>query len=272
MPRSRGAQSTAKETMYDFISTADAVSRWTGLGVTLPKKLSTAIEVFEAIRWVEVAHPVEFDLADITAANAEEKIAEFASRLLPSLKTGDHPGRTPLEEAKRQMLTQAARAIVREASSAVPAVIEQLQPKFNKHAAAYVAAVDSLPDTVDSESLLRAGVTAVQAYAVAKDEAAWLAGVSSWVAGTRDLPGHGGDVDVALRILRPGDALQLAKLETAQHRTNVDPTLYALNPVFYTAAREGIAFGINTLRECAEIRQSLAITPQNISSPVTMAR
>ncbi|CAG7607824.1 hypothetical protein SIM91_10640 [Rhodococcus opacus] len=258
--------------MYDNISTADAVSRWNSLGVKLPKELATAVEVFEAIRWVETGHTVPFDLADITAANAEEKLVEFANRLLPALKTGDHLSRTPLEEAKRRMLDAAAREVLGKATAAVPVVIEQLTPEFDKHAAAYVAAVASLPDIVDSDSLVQAGPLAVQAYMTAQTEAAYLDKVSSWVAGTRDLPGFAGlDVEVALRTLRPADALQLAKLDAAQYK-NVNQTLGALDKVLYTAAREGIEFGINTLRECAEIRRSLAITPQNVSSRVTMVR
>ncbi|OBI54721.1 hypothetical protein A5667_24910 [Mycolicibacterium fortuitum] len=251
--------------MYDIISTADAVSRWNGLGVKLPKELSTAVEVFEAIRWVEVGHAVEFDLANITAANAEARVVEFAGRLVPALKSGDHLNRTPLEEAKCRMLDAAARAVLSKATAAVPVVIEQLQPEFDKHAAAYVAAVDLLPETIDSDSLVQAGAAAVTAYATAQVEAAWLNRVSSWVAGTRGLPGFAGlDVDVPLRILRPADALQLAKLDAAQHKT-ANQTLGALNTVFYTAAREGIEFGINTLRECADIRQELAFTPDKVT-------
>lgn len=107
----------------------------------------------------------------------------------------------------------------------------------------------------------------MQAYMTAQTEAAWLNQVSSWVAGTRGLPGFAGlDVAVALRILRPADVLQLAKLDAAQCKYNVDPTLQSLNPVFYTAAREGIEFGINSLRECAEIRQSL----EEVSGRVTI--
>jgi hypothetical protein len=167
------------------------------------------------------------------------------------------------------MLDAAAREVLSKATAAVPVVIEQLTPEFDKHAAAYTAAVADLPDTVDSNSLVQAGAAAVTAYGTAQTEATWLNQVSSWVAATRGLPGFAGlDVEVALR---PADALQLAKLDAAQHKT-VDQTVSALNKVFYTAAREGIEFGINTLRECAEIRRSLAITPQNVSSRVTMVR
>ncbi|MBM4557990.1 hypothetical protein GS466_23685 [Rhodococcus hoagii] len=255
--------------MYDSISTADAVSRWNGMGVKLPKELSTAVETFEAIRWIETGHAVQFDLADITAANAEEKLVDFANRLVPALKVGDHLSRTPLEEAKHRMLDAAAHDLLGKASAAVPVVIEQLTPEFDKHAAAYIAAVADLPEKIDSASLLQAGPLVVQAYTTAQTEAAWLNQVSSWVAGTRGLPGFAGfDVEVALRILRPADVLQLAKLDGANHKNNVDSTLLSLNPVFYTAAREGIEFGINTLRECAEIRQSL----EEVGSRVTMAR
>lgn len=249
------------------IHTADAVSRWTGLGVKLPADLKKAVAVFEAVRYVEVDYPVDFDLADITAANAEAKVAEFAGRLVPALKTGDHLSRTPLQEAKGRMLAAAAGDVVRNASAAVPGVIEQLTPEFDKHAAAYVAAVDLLPETIDSDSLLKAGATAVQAYAAAQAEAEYLNRVSSWVAGTRDLPGHGGEVEVVLRVLRPASPKQLAALDAAHHRTNAGPTLHVLDPVFYTAAREGVEFGINTLREAANIRQSLAITPEKIKFP-----
>jgi hypothetical protein len=243
--------------MYDHINTAHSVSRWTDLGINLPKELGSAVEVFEALRWVETGRAVEFDLAGVTAANAEAKVTEFANRLVPAMKTGDHLARTPLEEAKSRMLKAAARDVLNQAAAAVPVVITELTPAFNEHVEAYVAAVDSLPESIDSESLVDAGAVAVSAYATAQIEAAWLGNVSSWVAGTSGLPGFAGsDADPALRILRPADATQLAKLDSAQ-RTTVDRTLYSLNPVFYTAAREGIEFGINTLTKCAELRRSI---------------
>lgn len=245
------------------IHTAESVSRWTDLGgVELPADLKQALATFDAVRWVEVGHAVPFDLADVTAANAEEKVVEFAHRLIPALKAG---ARTPLEEAKSLMLAEAARAVVFKAGAAVPDVIEQLTPEFDEHAAAYVAAVDLLPETVDSDSLVQSGVGAMTAYASAQAEAAWLNRVSSWVAGTRDLPGFAGhDVEVGLRILRPSDALQLARLDAIQY-TNVNLTLGALDKVLYTAARLGVEFGINTLREAAELRESLAISTAGVT-------
>lgn len=258
----------------DHINAADSVSRWSSLGgLKLPADLKKALAVFDALRWVEVGHVPTFDLAGVTAENAEGKVTELASRLLPSMPVAGDQHRTPLEEAKQRMLAEAARDVLSKAGTAVPVVIEQLQPEFDKHAAAYVAAVELLPETVDSDALVRAGAGAVQAYAIAQTEAAWLYKVSSWVAGTRNLPGYAGQsVEVVLRILRPADAVQLAKLDAAHQTLNVNQTLGALDPVLYTAAKEGVEFGINTLRECAEIRASLAITTQKVGSGVTMIR
>ncbi|WP_238391011.1 MULTISPECIES: hypothetical protein [unclassified Mycolicibacterium] len=231
----------------------------------MPADLTKSLAIFDALRWVEVGHAVEFDLADITAANAEEKVVEFAGRLVPALPGTGNLGRTPLEEAKQQMLSEAARVVVGQAAAAVPAIIEQLTPEFSEHAAAYVAAVDLLPEALNSDALVKAGATAVQAYATAQHEAAYLDKVSSWVAGTRDLPGFAGlDAEPVLRVLRPSGPDQLAKLDAAHHTYNVDQTLQAVNEVFFAAAREGIEFGINTLREAAEIRASQAITVQSL--------
>lgn len=65
---------------------------------------------------------------------------------------------------------------------------------------------------------MKAGAVAVAAYATAQDEAAWLNNVSPWVAETSNLFGFAGlDVDVPLRILRPSNAIQLAKLLAAMY-------------------------------------------------------
>ena len=117
--------------------------------------------------------------------------------------------------------------------------------------------LSKLPDEITAETLVLAGADAVSAYAVAQQEAVYLGKVSNWVAQTRELPGHTSDPDRALRILRPNSALQLAKLDEATWKP-ADPTLHALDPVLLTAAREGVTFGINTLRQCAEIRSGLA--------------
>ncbi|WP_255245959.1 hypothetical protein [Mycobacterium persicum] len=234
------------------------------MGVKLPKELTKAIEVYEAIRWTEVGHTPVFDLAAVTPDNAEAKIREFADQLALSVPVTEHNGVSVsvMEAAKRWAVNDAATAVYRLAGSAVPSVIEQLTPEFAKHARAYVEAVAMLPDEITAETLVSAGADAVQAYAVAQSEAAYLNKVSSWVAGTRELPGHTSDPNPTLRILRPVSAFQLIKLDEAHHEQS--NTLRAIDPVFVVAARLGVEFGINTLREAGEIRSALAIRPQKL--------
>lgn len=69
--------------MYDHINTAHNVSRWTDLGINLPKELASAVEVFEALRWVETGHEVELDLTGVTAANAETKVTSSRTGWCP---------------------------------------------------------------------------------------------------------------------------------------------------------------------------------------------
>jgi hypothetical protein len=51
--------------------------------------------------------------------------------------------------------------------------------------------------------------------------------------------------------------MELVKLDEAEYK-QVDPSLVAINPVFFTAARLGVEFCINTLQEAAGIRSRLA--------------
>lgn len=97
------------------------------------------------------------------------------------------------------------------------------------------------------------------AYADAQREAGYLNLVSSWVASSRNLPGQAGDPGSVLSILRPRTAEQLAELDKAHRNThNTNPTLAALNPVWFTAARVGVEFSINTVAEAALVRADLA--------------
>jgi len=64
--------------MFNFSDLADSVSRWTSLGVALPKPLAEAIDVFETLRYTEVGYHPAFSVEDVTPANAEAKIRELA--------------------------------------------------------------------------------------------------------------------------------------------------------------------------------------------------
>lgn len=253
--------------MQSPIESARGVINWTNLGVKLPKNLTEAIQLYELVSYVEVGHTPTVNVETLTAANAEEVIRDLAQEISLATTPIGAPGpqgQGPLERAKKQVLEMAASALLAKASVAVPGVIEQLTPRFDQLVETYVEAVAKLPDEVTAESLVKGGVSAMTAYQNAQSAMAGLNSVSSWVAGTANLPGHIGNVDPALRILRPSNAIQLSKLDTAQNAVGVDKTLRGLNPVFYTAAKNGVEFGINTIRECSRIREELKITPAKI--------
>lgn len=236
--------------MYDPRAIAIGVSRWTGLGVELPRELAGAIETFEALLYTEVEYPLTFDEAGVTAANAESKIRELAEELTIQ---------QVIAEAKTKAVNEVARRVIRLARAAVPDVIEQLTPEFNEHADAYVQAVAKLPEELTAETLVSAGANAVTAYGQAQREAHYLNVISSWVAGTGPL-GFGSVMYPVLRILRPTSPMELIKLEEAHGAmSRFDQAVRGIDPVLYTAARMGIEFGINTLTECAEISQRLEI-------------
>jgi hypothetical protein len=241
--------------MYDSTSIASQVSRWTGLGVKLPQELSDAIAVFESLVYTEVGYQPVFDIAEVTAVNAEEKIKAFAEQLALADVPGG--GLSVLEKAKSHAVDVAARRVNALARDAIPEVIEQLTPEFDQHAEAYTEAVSKLPEDLTAETLVAAGPDAVAAYGQAQQEAQHLAKFDAWVFQTGQLSGVlQREAEAVLRILRPSTALELVKLDGAAHK-QADPSLVALNPVFYTAARRGVAFGINTLQEAAGIRSHL---------------
>jgi hypothetical protein len=239
------------------IDSAHQVSYWTGLGVRLPEELTNAISVFEAIRYADVSYQPAFAIEEATPENVEELIYDFAERI--ALQASQGGGWSALEGAKRHALEEAARKVNKVALPAVPEIIEQLTPDFDKHTAAYVAAIAQLPEEISPETLLEAGPDAVTAYGVAKSEAVHLDKVSSWVASTAALAGI---TETTIRILRPSSALDLIKLDTA-HRTPSDPVVAAIDPVLFTAARRGVEFAINTLHEARELRESLETTPSS---------
>ncbi len=169
-----------------------------------------------------------------------------------------------MQRAKKRAVDDAARVVVRHGRTEVTEVVDQLTPEFDKHAAAYVGAVSKLPEDLTAESLVTAGPDAVAAYVQAQQEAAYLNKISSWVASTARLTG--GDVEVALRILRPANALDRLALDEAFAKP-AEQTLRAIDPVLFTAAKRGVEFGINTMPEAAQLRRELTtVSPSSVKS------
>lgn len=237
---------------------AEQVSRWSGsLGVEIPEDLSKAIEIFELVLWTEVGHLPQIDLSKVTAKNAETLIRDHASRLALLDKPGDGWGE--LTQAKQAYLDAAARAVAQLASGAVDGVIEQMTRGFDEAAFAYVAAVDLLPEELSSETLVKAGATAVGAYGQAQEAAAKLATVHEWASSLRDLPGHHADVERAgLYIIRPANVSQLIELDKASDAKANEIESAIGGPVLLLAAREGYEFSLRTPREAAQLRASLS--------------
>jgi hypothetical protein len=248
--------------MFDRISAVTAITNWPGsLGVKLPKALADKIEVFDAVRYVETAHAVIVDTSSVTTKNADDAVAEPASRLLPAQS---EPGkRSALDEAKSAILNQLGVEILREASQALPDVIEQLRPGFELAVSSFTEAVQNLPEKLTSEALVAAGPSAVNEYQNARDAASIIASLDSWLAELINLPAYAGlQTSPALRVLSPANQGELAKLRAAHDSRNADPLETELGKLYLCAAREGIEFGLNTPAESAQIRQTIESTPR----------
>lgn len=241
--------------MFDQQSIATNVTGWTGLGLRFPTELARAVELFETLTYTEVSYPAVFDIDGVTAANAEQKIREFADQLITAERAVE--GLSPLEKAKKIAVDAAARRVNAQARLAIPDLTKQLTPGFDEHAQAYVEAVSQLPEDLTAQALVSAGADAVAAYGATQREAQYLSAIGSWIFETSYLSGFiPRDVETVLRILRPATALDLIKLDEAAHKP-ADPVLAAINPVFFAAARLGVEFGINTLGEAADLRAEL---------------
>ena len=237
----------------DITTTASKVARWTDLGVKLPKPLAGAIDTYEALKYVEVGYPVEFDLSAVTVANAEDMLRDYAVRLIPSLSLID--GRTSaLHEAKRRSLEAAARQIIAAARPAATEIVNLLTPGFDKAATEFAEAVQALPNDLSADSLVQAGPAALTEYHRAGEAQGEIAKLDGWVASLRDIPGLAAEHPVELRILRPQTGGQLDALRQARELRRRELALFGqLNPMWVTAARKGIEFGLNLPRQAAEI-------------------
>ncbi|MBF9350448.1 hypothetical protein HA138_11755 [Mycobacteroides chelonae] len=239
----------------ELFVTADSISDWTGLGITLAPELTKAIELYEAIRWTEVGHGFDIDITKLTPADVEATIHDLAQHIVTAEAVGQN---SPLANAKLRLMKSTAVQVIQLARQFAPEARDQLAVEFDKHAQAYAEAVQKLPEALTSESLIAAGPDAVAAYSVAQAEVGHLRQVSRWVSDVRDMPGLGaGENDPVLNVLRPRDIEQLNQLDAALHG-NVDPVLGRIDPVFVAAVRERVEFGINLPVESQRIRSELA--------------
>jgi hypothetical protein len=237
------------------------------MGITISNELSAAIDLFDALKHVEVGRRPVLSLEGVTPETAEEKVREFARQLEPTAFAdyGDGIRLTTLERSKKRCVEAAAYEVLLLATAEVPSAIEQLTPQFNEVVDAYAEAVRKLPHNLTDKTLLIAGSEAVAAWSVAQSLAAQLDSFDRWSASLSDLKGvGGGSAAFNLRILRPKTKTQLGKLDGAKiDSQQADSTQSAVGHVWRAAVREGIEFGLNTPKEAAEIRKRLESQPES---------
>ncbi|WP_322859548.1 hypothetical protein U8D42_17260 [Mycobacterium europaeum] len=242
--------------MFDQAFIVDGITRWTDLGIKFPKKLATAIETFDAIRCAEPGHRPVFDLAGVTPANAEAKIRSYAEQLVPTLGLVSRVGAvdlSALDVAKQDAVNAAARDVLVKAAEAVPGVIEQVTPEFDRAASEFTEAVSGLPDDLSDAAIVQAGPAVLGEYQRAAQAQTVIGGFDHWIASLRSLPGLGvGQVDPVTRVLRPVSVSQLSHLDNAQTKRYGQ-----LNPLYVVAVREGVEFALNTPQEAAQIRAGI---------------
>ncbi|CAN5352731.1 hypothetical protein BH11ACT6_BH11ACT6_01740 [soil metagenome] len=257
--------------------TARNISQWSNLGIELPKQLADKIAVFDAVSWVETGHQVVVDTSKITVKNAENAVADLALRLLPA-QVDPSTRRSALEQARLTIQDQLALEILREATKAVPEVVEQLRPIFDDAVAQYVGAVAELPGELNYESLFGAGPSAQASYGSALAAVKTIREIDVWLTGLTSLPefwnlGLEGEPLFLFRVLSPATRGEVNELWDARRRaqTNTaDAVEIDLDPMFLYAARNGIEWGINTPAESVAIRERIEETA--VVSPVKHIR
>ncbi|WP_305781162.1 hypothetical protein [Nocardia nova] len=245
------------------IDVASIVSRWTSLGVDLPKDLAKAIDLFDTVQWIETGHRPVLDVNEMTPANAEDTIRKYAAELALTRETTDSVGSrsSALSDAKRGAVDLVARSLIRAAADAVDAIRTQVEPDFADATKAYADAAAKLPDNLTADVLVAAGGEVVDAYQAAKDAAARIQAFTAWLNTTNNLPGHAAArVDRVLSVFAPGTVAELAALDAAASK-NADPAERAIDAVLLAGAREGIAWGLNTPAEAYSLRSNLEHTP-----------
>ncbi|MDJ0400884.1 hypothetical protein [Rhodococcus rhodochrous] len=235
--------------MIDPTMTAASIANdWTRLGVKLPKSLTTAITVYEEIRYVAKPKPT-INIDDLTVENLADTISQVTDNLVRADKHA---------EAVREVRNRLASQVLREAGAAVPTVLEQFRDRFDAAVTKFAKAAERLPDDLSSDSLVKAGPDALVALGEAREAAAEIKQVESYLASLVQLPaysvfGH----HPALRIFAPESPEQLSVLTNARNNKRHDPLVRELGPILWHGIKAGVPTALNTPDESARIEQEL---------------
>ncbi|MGW6424015.1 hypothetical protein ACWF82_15165 [Nocardia sp. NPDC055053] len=253
--------------MFDTTYTAIKISSWNDLGVKLPKELAKSIGVFDAIRSVTINDTPKLDIESITPENAESVIRQYADTLAVSLPMSSRPGQaglSALESSKVVALETAARNVLWHGDDAVPGIIEQLTPEFEKRVAAYTEAVQKLPEEITMESIASAGPDTLAVWQEARTQARELDWINNWLSSLLALPSFRKHNEFLryLRLAVPANRTEFHALkEAAEAASRTDSYRAEINPIYLATVRNGIEWGINTPESADAIVSDIQAQP-----------
>jgi hypothetical protein len=233
--------------MFDVSHTAQNVANeWPAVIGKLPRNLAEAIAVYDATSYVDDPYTA-VDASKITADNAAEAIHDLAQALAAQAKFAD---------AKLSVRRALAFDILRFAGAAVPELIEAIRPAFDKAASDFTEDVQLLPDQVSHDTLVNGGPDVLAAYhsAVAANQV--IAKFDRWLADLIQLHAFAGRTPEVARVLKPTTRGQLQTLLGANRQDYL-----ALNPLYVTAVRAGIEFGLCDPHEAGRLREEIEAQP-----------
>ncbi|MCF3938381.1 hypothetical protein [Gordonia tangerina] len=229
---------------------------WKAAGVTLSKELVRLDAELDALRFVDTRPPGLPDV-EITEANAEQVVRDRAQQLLPTLSVD---ARSAMERARKEIETDRVRRALHALAAAAPDAVDQLAPEFDAAAARYADAVNRLPVGVTTEQIVNGGdADVLGALNDAKRAAADLAVFDSFVTGLSDLPGVGRMAQPPVRLIRPTTPKVFYDMADAHQKggRSMSGVERQLNPLWLTAARDGVEFRLQTPRESRELVDAL---------------
>jgi hypothetical protein len=237
--------------MFNPTLTARDITDWGAL-ITLPKPLADAVAVYEESDYA-MPPVAKFDTTGLTRETVAAAVEDYARTRAAA---------AVFEEAKQAARDQLATALIHTAADAVPDLLDQFRPEFDKATNSYVEAVEKLPARFTGDDIAAEPEGVQAAYRAAVEAAATIRKVDSWLGSLGDLPRHGSyNPDRECRVLAPKDRAELTALMTATTNPTLSTSEERLHGLYLVAARSGVAFEMHTPAEATAIRAAIDATP-----------
>ena len=235
--------------MFNAALTARDITDWTAIQLKLPKPLADAIAIYEESDYV-MPPVAKFDTTGLTRETVAAAVEDYAQRMAAV---------AGFDDAKRLAREQLAVDLLYAATEAVPELMDQLRPEFDKAVTTYVEAVAQLPEKFTGDDVADAPEPVQAAYRAAVEADSVIRKVDSWLGSLGDLPRHGSyNPDRECRVLAPKDRNELTALMTNPKLSRSEEKLHGL---FLVAARAGVEFKMSTPAEASAIRAAIDATP-----------